>query len=82
MTAAGSASSTIASSSGRGRRDETGCGVAPTFQAAAKATNQSTEFGSATVTMSPTPTPPAARSRARRLAAASSSDRVTGRHRT
>ena len=66
----------MARSSRSGSFDETGCGMAPIFQQAAHATNQSTELGRATVTMSPTPTPPAARSRARRFADNSSSSLV------
>ena len=71
-----SASSTIACSSASGSRYDTGCGMAPSFHAAAAVTNQSIEFGSAIVTMSPSPTPRPCRSRASRLAAASNPARV------
>ena len=77
MTTAGSASSTMARSSGAGRWAPTGWGTAPSFHAAAMATNHSTEFGSAIVTMAPSVTPRAARSRASATAASSSSRRVS-----
>src|SRR5438552_8728915 len=50
ITAAGSARSRIAWSSRSGSLADTGCGMAPIFQQAAKATYQSVEFGSAMVT--------------------------------
>src|SRR5918997_1969583 len=77
MTTAGSASSTMASISRGGSLALTGWGTAPSFQAAAMATYQSVEFGSAMVTMSPSPTPRPARSRASALAASSSWRRVS-----
>ena len=49
MTAAGSASPSIELSSRSGSPAETGWGIAPAFQQAATATNQSVEFGSAIV---------------------------------
>src|SRR5438132_6998749 len=54
---AGRASSTTPSSSRLGNRDETGVGVAPTFQAATVAARNSTQLGRASTTMSPGPTP-------------------------
>ena len=59
MITFGSASSTISSSSRFGSRDETGCGVAPSFQHATVAATNSTLFGSAIVTKSPCSTPSA-----------------------
>ena len=72
----GFASSTIASSSRFGSRDETGCGVAPSFQHATTAATNSMPFGSAIVTKSPCTTPRDASSRAMRFASRSSSPRV------
>ena len=51
------ASSTIAASSRPGSFADTGCGIAPIFQHARYATNQSTEFGTAIVTKSPSSIP-------------------------
>ena len=75
----GFASSTSASSSRFGRREETGCGVAPSFQHATTIATNSTLFGSAIVTKSPCSTPRLASSRAIWLASRSSSPRVSDR---
>jgi len=40
---------------------DTGCGIAPSFQQATQATNQSTELGTATVTNDPSPMQASAR---------------------
>ena len=51
-TTRGAASSMIASSSRAGRRAETGCGTAPSFQHAIVVATNATPFGSAIVTRS------------------------------
>src|SRR5258707_7111214 len=76
-TRAESATSTIVASSRPGRRAETGCGTAPSFQQATAASTNSTELGMAIVTRSSRPTPSAANARARRLLRRLSSPRVT-----
>src|SRR5262249_18544934 len=76
-TSAESASSTIVASSRPGRRAETGCGTAPSFQQATAASRNSTEFGSAIATRSSWPTPAAPNARASRLLRRSSWSRVT-----
>src|SRR3954462_14977342 len=68
----GSASSTTAASSASGSREETGCGVAPSFQMAAQATKYSTPFGRPIVTRSSGRTPRSAYARASRLLRGSS----------
>ncbi len=63
----------IASSSRSGRRADTGCAVAPSFQHAIVVATNSTEFGSAIVTTVVLPTPCAASAWATRFASRSSS---------
>ena len=75
--ARGSASSINWRSSRAGSFGLTGWGMAPSFQAAAAATRNSSELGRAMVTMEPWVTPESDRCRARRLAEASSSARVS-----
>ena len=75
-TKGGSASATTPSSSALGRRAETGCGVAPSFQQAKQASMKPTLLGSAMVTKLPCSTPLAASARASRLVRRSSSPQL------
>ncbi len=78
-TRAASVRSTIACRSTRGRRCDTGSGVAPAFRVASATSMNSTEFGRASVTIRPSPTPAATSRRASRSVRSSSTSNVSVR---